>query len=178
MSGQLSVTDRRSITSAANGAKSKGPVTQEGKIRSSRNAEKHGAYSSAVVLNHESLEEYETLSQRYHREFAPDNQSQADLVEQMLASVWRIRRLGALESAAIDHAVDAQRSQLDAAYDNLDPETRAHFAYDRLTTSSPTLVVYNRFQASQDRIYDRALRNLRLLKEAASKSMKSQNEPK
>ena len=120
-------------------------------------------YSSAVLLLFESAEAFEELRQRYYLKFAPASQPESDLVDQMIASTWRLRRLSALESAAMDHAMDAQRATLDATYQDLDSETRAHFAFDQLTADSPTFTTYNRFQASQTRQYDRAFRNLRLL---------------
>jgi hypothetical protein len=55
----------RSRTSAINGARSKGPTSLEGKARSARNAEKHGMYSGAVVLHHESKEEFARLRDSY-----------------------------------------------------------------------------------------------------------------
>ena len=144
-------------------APSPGPTSPEGKARCSRNAEKHGMYSSAVLLHFESAEAFEELRQSYYVKFAPASQPEFDLVDQMIASTWRLRRLGALEAAAMDHAMDAQRATLDAAYQDLDLETRAHFAFDKLTVDSSTFSTYYRFQAAQTRQYDRAHRNLRLL---------------
>jgi len=178
MSDEQPVSDRRAITSPLNGAQSQGPVTPEGKLRSSRNAQKHGMYSSSIVLVHESPEAYEALRQKYLAELTPTSQIQIDLVDQMVAAMWRLRRLAAMETAALDHAVDAHRAQVDATYIDLDAETRAHLAFDKINTSSPSLSSYNRFQSSQIRIYDRSLRNLRLLQEAEAKLKKSQFEPK
>ena len=84
--------DRRSLTSAINGAQSHGPTSPEGKARSARNAEKHGMYSSAVVLSHESQEEFALLQERYYQRFHPASQPEADLVDQMIAATWRLRR--------------------------------------------------------------------------------------
>ena len=120
-------------------------------------------YSSAVLLHFESAEAFEELRQRYYLKFAPGSQPEFDLVDQMIASTWRLRRLGAMESAAMDHAMDAQRATLDATYQDLDLETRAHFAFDKLSVDSSTFATYTRFQSAQNRQYDRAHRNLRLL---------------
>ena len=120
-------------------------------------------YSNAVLLHFESAEAFEELRQRYYLKFTPASQPETDLVDQMIASTWRYRRLAALESAAVDHAMDAQRATLDATYLDLDCETRAHFAFDKLSVDSSTFATYSRFQSAQIRQYDRAFRNLRLL---------------
>ena len=155
--------DLRSLTSAANGAKSQGPTSPEGKAISSRNGEKHGMYSNAVVLHHESEEEFAALRDRYYQRFLPTCEPESDLVDQMIAATWRLRRISAVETAAIDHAMDAQRAEMDTTYKALDPETRTHFAFQKLKKESDAVTGYQRFQAAQIRQYDRAYRNLRLL---------------
>ena len=165
--------DLRSRTSAANGAQSNGPTSPEGKARSARNGEKHGMYSSAVLLHHESTEEFAILQERYYQRFLPSNQPEVDLVDQMIAATWRLRRIAAVESAAVDHAIDAQRVDLDAIYKSLEPETRTHFAFEKLHLDSGAMASYQRFQAAQIRQYDRAFRNLQTLQ----KTEKLRSEP-
>jgi len=144
---------------------STGPTSPEGKARSARNAEKHGMYTNAVLLHHESAEDFAALRDEYYTQFAPTTRAESDLVDRLIAATWRLRRLTALESAAMDHTIDAQRAGVDATYKNIDPETRAHFAFEQLTSESPTLHAYARFQAAQLRLYDRTLRSLHLLRE-------------
>ena len=155
--------DQRSLTSATNGAQSIGPTSPEGKARSGRNAEKHGMYSSAIVLQNESHEDFAILRDSYYQRFRPADQPETDLVDQMVAATWRQRRLGAIESAAYDHAMDAQRAGLDATYPDLDSATRNFFALKKLDADSAALNSCQRFQAAQIRQYDRAFRNLRFL---------------
>ena len=172
--------DRRSLTSAINGALSHGPTSPEGKARSARNAEKHGIYSSAVLLHHESKEAFDLLQAGYYQRFHPASQPETDLVDQMVAATWRLRRITAVESAAIDHAMEAQRSSLDGTYKVLDPETRTHLAFEKLHLDSGAMAAYQRFQAAQIRQYDRAFRNLRTLQargEAEHEVMNSRTEP-
>ena len=161
--------DQRLLTSAAHGAHSTGPTSPEGKARSARNAEKHGIYSSAVVLHHESADQFALLQESYYQRFLPANQPEADLVDQLIAATWRLRRITAVESAAIDHAVDAQRAGLDSTYKIVAPETRTHFAFEKLHLASGTISTYQRFQAAQIRQYDRALKNLRTLQNERKK---------
>lgn len=169
--------DLRSVTSANNGTKSQGPTSPEGKARSARNAEKHGIYANAVLLNHESQEAFAALREHYYQRFLPVTQPEADLVDQLIAATWRLRRIAAVESAAIDHAMDAQRAELDATYSNLDPETRTHFAIEKLYLDSGTMQAYHRFQNAQTRQYDRALRNLRFLQATRHETKNTNNEP-
>ncbi len=155
--------DQRSLTSATNGASSHGPTSPEGKARSARNAEKHGMYSSAIVLHDEPHEEFALLRDSYYLRFQPADPTESDLVDQMVAATWRQRRLAAVESAAFDHAMDAQRAGLDATYKNLDPETRTWLALKKLDADSNALTQSQRFQSAQIRQYDRAFRNQKSL---------------
>ena len=156
--------DQRSLTSAINGAQSAGPVTPEGKTRSSRNSEKHGMYSNAVLLAHECAEAFATHRDGYYQRFLPATPPEKDLVDQMISATWRLRRLTAVESAALDQAIDAERVNIDATYDDLDAETRTHFAFLKLTRDSAVLATYQRFQSTLLRQYDRALGNLQTLR--------------
>ena len=53
--------DLKSETARANGAKSHGPKTAEGKEASSRNAIKHGLTAHTLILQCESPEEYQAM---------------------------------------------------------------------------------------------------------------------
>jgi hypothetical protein len=61
----------KSQIARANGAKSHGPVTAEGKAISSRNSLRHGLTSTAVVLPGESPEEFQSLLDGYIDQFQP-----------------------------------------------------------------------------------------------------------
>jgi hypothetical protein len=111
--------DQRSHQSALNGSNSHGPTSPEGKARSAH----------LFTLHQES----------YHRIFAPANQAESHLVDQLIAASWRLRRINSVETAAIDHTVDAQRVELGATYESLDPGTRTHFAFEQLHKQSGAL---------------------------------------
>jgi hypothetical protein len=90
-------TPAQANASRANGALSQGPVSIEGKAKSSQNALNHGLRSAAVVLPTEDPQEFARHQAAYIDDFRPATQSERDLVETMAAAQWRMRRLMALE---------------------------------------------------------------------------------
>jgi hypothetical protein len=155
---------------------STGPSSPEGKAGSACNSEKHGMYAHGVLLHHESVADFAALWDDYYRQFSPNNRAESDLVDRMIAATWRLRRLSAFESAALDHTIDAQRARMDTTYQALDPETRAHSAFAHLATEGFTMHTHGSFQAAQLRHYDRALRNSRLLREIEARFDKEMKE--
>ena len=89
----------QAATARANGAKSNGPITAEGKARSAQNSLKHGLTSSRVVLPHESQEAYDKLEASLINRFKPADDLESELVQEMAAARWRLRRIEAMEAA-------------------------------------------------------------------------------
>ena len=75
---------QRIEASRANGAKSRGPVTEEGKQASSQNSRTHGLLSKKVVLAGESQEEFEALLASFLEEHQPETATERDLIEKMV----------------------------------------------------------------------------------------------
>ena len=166
--------ERRIESSRANGALSEGPVTPEGKRRSSRNAEKHGAYSSAVVINGESMERYEELRGVYFTRFQPADKLEEYLVDELVACRWRMNRMASLEAATLDHEMDCQHKKIEDSFETIDPSTRAAIAFQSLTDNSCALATCRRFESALARQYDRAARHLN---DCQTQRKKSHNDP-
>ena len=62
---------RRINSSRANGARSRGPITPEGKERASANALRHGLLAECVVLENESNQCFDDLVTQHIERFAP-----------------------------------------------------------------------------------------------------------
>jgi len=92
---------RKLESARENGAKSHGPVTGEGRQASSRNAIRHGLAAQTVVLDNESLADYEQFLQCYLDHFQPQHIIELDLVHQLAAASWRLARSAALESGLL-----------------------------------------------------------------------------
>ena len=151
---------RRIAASRANGAKSRGPVTPEGKERSRRNALKHGFASAAVVLTSEDWDSYLETRECYLRRFQPADEIELDLIEQMVAARWRQQRIWSIESSALDDELDAQRVEVDKNYEEITPDVRTWLAFKKLAGESAALALMNRYESRYVRQYHRALKAL------------------
>ncbi len=89
------------IASRTNGAKSHGPITEEGKQASSRNRLNHGFNSKRIVLPGESQEEFDQLLASYLDEHQPETPTERTLIENMAVARWRQQRVWTLETAGL-----------------------------------------------------------------------------
>ena len=155
---------RRIAANRANGAKSRGPVTPEGKARSSQNARTHGLASAIVVLSTENWDNYLTLRESYIARFRPVDNVELDFVEEMVAARWRLQRAWAVESASMDDEVAGQSAEIAEKYEQITPDVRTALAFKKLADKSKSPHLLNRYEAKASRQFHRALRDLRELR--------------
>jgi hypothetical protein len=86
--------------------RSGGPKTAEGKLASSRNAIKTGAYTAQALLPGENEEEFRKLEQLFVNDFSPSGISEASQVHALAVIVWKKLRLEKLESRHILSLLD------------------------------------------------------------------------
>lgn len=94
--------DKRGVTSAVNGAKSKGPKTPEGKAIARLNAMKHGIYSEMTIVNFEEEADLVTFGKRMRAELAPVGELELALADRLVSLAWRIRRLTSIEGELLE----------------------------------------------------------------------------
>jgi hypothetical protein len=82
-----------------------GPKTPEGKRRSSLNAIKHGFFSNLVLLSNESELDYEIHKTSYEQRFEPADHVERDVLDQLVAASWRLRRAWGMETTAFETAM-------------------------------------------------------------------------
>jgi len=151
---------RRIDSSRANGAKSRGPVTPEGRARSHAAGLTHGLTARRLVLGNESEEEFNALREDYLAEYQPQTRSQCDLVDQLVAIRWRLNRVLALQTALIDHEMHRQEPEILEEFEICAPDTRIVIAYKALCDESRALESLNRHEA---RLSAECRRTLKLL---------------
>ena len=81
-----------------NALKSTGPKTPEGKAAVRLNALKHGLLSQEILLPGEDEEALRELGERLRDELQPAGELENLLVDRIIASYWRLRRLGRVEA--------------------------------------------------------------------------------
>jgi hypothetical protein len=152
---------RRQIASRANGARSRGPVTPQGKARSADNAIRHGILARCIVIRGESRDAFQELMNSFVLRFQPSDEIEMNLVEEMAAAVWRTRRFWAIETRLLDDAI--------AAAPPNDSIGRMAAGFSAVA-AGPQLGLLNRYETRLHRIYQRAFDNLLLLQAERNQS--------
>ncbi len=151
------------------------PKSPEGKARSSQNALKHGLSSKQVLLPTESAEDYNALRASYFDQFQPANHLEAELVQSLADTRWRLRRLATIETNLFaTHPVERELFIPDQLRD-LGDEVLLSWTFRSLANSGCTLQMLLRYEATLSRTFDRTFKQLQLLQNQRPKKL--QNEP-
>jgi hypothetical protein len=145
----------RRAASRANGRKSRGPVTPEGKAKSRFNALKHGIDAKQQVMFTETPEDLAELAAEYHELHKPANPVERFLVDTLVDNEWRLRRMRRVEA-------DLWRTAADLCLDNQggQPETGSPSSGGAFSTSAPAFERLQRLINSCERNFHRAMKAL------------------
>jgi hypothetical protein len=187
---------KKSATARANGAKSHGPATPEGRARSSQNALRHGLSTRgatrrpgatraaalptvSVVLDDESPADFQRLLDSYLDEFTPTSPLEVELIETMVSARWRLRRLANIETTLLANEMETTVDDLHNFFSDVDrePTIDDHLAYAfKLLAGGASLHLLNRYEGTIGRSYARAFKQLQLLRSLRARVQP--NEPK
>src|SRR3954467_1949248 len=106
-----------------NARRSTGPITQEGKLRSRRNAVRHGLTAETVIGALEDAEDYKSFEAAVMADYDAQSSVERELVLRLASLLWRIRRATTMETGLF--GIQA-RQVLDS------PSTRAQDSIHRL----------------------------------------------
>jgi hypothetical protein len=168
-------TQRKIDSARANGAKSRGPITEQGRKTSSMNALKHGLTAKTVVLSNENDDEYTVLLESYVNDLQPTSPVEMDLVTEMANAKWQQRRLSNIESELFEQYMEKSKNPESDSHN----ATVEHTAAFRIMSESTSLTMLNRMAARLERTYARALNNLLRLRQSRTKDEKrTQSQPR
>src|SRR3954454_22769296 len=98
----VSPTPAQADASRANGARSRGPATPEGKARSALNGTRHGLRGTIfALLPSEDTAAWAAVLDGYLARFRPDDEAELACVERLAACDWREARLLRLEAETL-----------------------------------------------------------------------------
>ncbi len=159
-------TEAQIAASRLNGAKSRGPITEEGKLASSRNSLRHGLLAKMVLIEGESETAFRQLSESLHNAFAPADGSDFDeyennLLDTMALSAWRRMRAVGMETAAVTLQIKSNRDFAAQTATSPDAGITTYQAFTALLSNSPAFELVLRYEARHARAYERAAKALR-----------------
>ncbi len=135
----------KSATSRANGAKSHGPTTPEGKEKSSQNSLNHGfTAKKTILLACENQGQFDTMRGDYTATYQPGSAVEEDLISEMVACRWRMQRLRLIETALIDSEMDRELPDVETPED---PGYQLAFAFRRLVDESRAISLASRYES-------------------------------
>src|SRR6266446_710774 len=163
-------TERQSESARINGAKSHGPISAEGKEKSSRNSLQHGCTAShTIILACEDPEDFERMVEKYDTMYKPVTLEEQDLVAEMISARWRIRRATGIETNLIDCEMVTEEPKLKLKFAEVDCGMVLASAFRSLADESHSMTMLNRYESRLRRIHKQAhAMLLRLRQERAS----------
>jgi len=123
------------------GTLAKGKKFEEACQKCAQNSVKHRLFSKTLVLANESPELFESTRKTYYDLWKPENEFEADLVNDMVAAPWCLNRIMMVETEALDlrHASMNHSGELKKEFDVILEPTRLVIAYAKKTNESATL---------------------------------------
>jgi hypothetical protein len=91
------ISEKQHQANIANAQKSTGPITDEGKRRSSLNAIRHGLTGHVVVMPEEDIEAYKAFTAAIVSSFSPQDANESQLAQSYASFQWRINRAASVE---------------------------------------------------------------------------------
>ncbi|MEO8052737.1 MAG: hypothetical protein ABI833_20195 [Acidobacteriota bacterium] len=163
-----------------NGRKSAGAKSPAGLHASAQNALRHGLTAKTLVLSNESQSKFEELMEGFLRKFNPADEVELELVTEMVAARWRLRRVWLIQTAALDLQMDRMEPEIAEQFEVITQPTRLSLAFTTMANSEKSLELLLRYETTYSRAFDRALKALEKLQRSRLNSTREEelrNEP-
>jgi hypothetical protein len=135
-----------------NGRLSKGPVSDQGKARSSQNARKHNLLGAISLLSCEDQAAFDALAQAFLNEHQPETPTEIRFVREMIDAEFRLQRVRS-------HAASIQQARMNKISESPDLDTAAE-AFRQLAEEGPSLSLILRYENQFRRQFDKSLQML------------------
>ena len=163
-----------------NGSKAAGAKTPEGLQKSAQNALRHGLTSKTLVLSNESQAKFDELLAAFIKKFQPADEVELELVTDMVAARWRLRRVWLIQTATLDLQMDRMEPEIAAQFQVITEPTRLSLAFTTLANEQKSLQLLLRYESTYNRAFERAQKALEKMQRTRVESMPTEelrNEP-
>ena len=164
-------TEAQKEASRNNGAKSQGPVTDEGKAASSQNAVKHGLYSRTTTLINEDAEDFQAVLADYRAIHQPANREEDDIVRTMASAQFRKERMDHILTALIDQPLGPIHDDFVKKHGDDDVLMYQAAGFKAAVDNSRAVDLAHKMMLQYDRLYHRnrtALERIQKARKAAA----------
>jgi hypothetical protein len=134
-----------------------------GRDRSSQNSCKHGLSSTRVVIAGESEEEWDSLLAGFISQFEPRAEIEAELVFEMAACLWRLRRASTLETLLLNTEIEKLQNEPE---NPLGSDASLAIAFTNLVAKGGPLAKLHAHESRLRRRYEKAMAELNALRAA------------
>ena len=152
----LMATAKQIAANRLNSQKNTGPCTTAGKAVSRFNALKHGIFAVHQIMFDETPQDLAELSAEYHEHHSPANSDEILLVDTLVHTEWRLRRMRRIEAGLWQRARDL------FIVKNIETTSTCNSG-DAFATDSATFERLQRVVSFCERVYHRALKDLQHL---------------
>jgi len=155
-------TSSRIEINRANSQNSTGPKTEAGKQRSSLNALRHGLTGQIVVMPTEDLHAYQLHLKSFTEEYDPKGATEANLVQALADTSWRLNRVAALETNLLTMGVATTCSPIADAPDQVQDALSIVAALESQSKALSNLSMHSQRLSRQ---FERTVTQLRALQQ-------------
>jgi len=143
-----------------------GPKPPKARTRSASTPCIHGLYTSCLVLDCENKNLYNDLYLGFHARFRPVDVVELELVDRLVATVWRLRRLTGIETGLLNVAQLYAQSELTRANPKFSAKEDLGYAFhEKGGNRKHDLAELSLQRGRIERAYYRAMAELRCLQE-------------
>jgi len=145
-----------------------GPVTPQGKSRSSQNALRHGLTGRIVVLPTEDMEVYKAFSRELVDSLNPETPMERQLAQTIADTQWRLNRARTYEDGMIALGHSEEAGNFDAASPEIHSALTAAKVFRDNSKAFVNLSLYEQRLSRQQKEAFRQLRELQAERKAAA----------
>lgn len=168
------VPSKRAAAARANGSKSRGPITAQGKANSSRNSCRHGLRSRTLFADPASAARLSAELAAFESDLRPQSESERMLVHAIAHSFWQLACLWKREQTVLKREMDRLQNQTPHE-EPVDSNELLRRAFASLVDRGCALDIIHRLESRAGRQLHRALAGFNELRAARASVASSGN---